>query len=281
MKSGIIYLLTGPTHAARLVVSLWSLRKYYDGPVTVFTTRPESHEIGSYCEQDSRLHVRHVRALEAKVRRNSAFLTKLDLLVSPPYETTVYLDADTLVAGKLDELTNVETDVQFHATRFANWVSSGKIMAKRISRWRTIRQKRFDPQWLADLVDDALKERPAVNGGVFAIRHGAEILTPWRDLAYAGWKTFICDEVALQLLLHRYPHRLLDCRYNCSPRHAGNLPDTRIWHFHGEKHLAAGLARSIWLPEYEECMRLDVGRISKWTPAGDPALKSVPEKLAS
>lgn len=272
MTAGVIYLLTGPSHAARAVVSIWSLRKHFQGPVTVFTTRPESHQIGDLCARDSRLNVAHVRVEEAKVRKNSAFLTKLDLLINPVYSTTVYLDADTLVVGPIDPLINVAQEDQFHATRFANWVSSGKIMSKRISRWQSLPQKRYDPAWMKELVNEALIERPAVNGGVFATRQGAALLQPWRELAYTGWKTFICDEVALQLLLHRYPHRLLDCRFNCSPRHAGQVADTRIWHFHGEKHLAAGLAQSLWLPAFDECQKRNVAEIREWMPAGDDAL---------
>jgi hypothetical protein len=275
MTTGVMYLLTGNAHAARLVVSITSLRKYYSGPITLFTTRIASHEVGALCAADPRLRVSHVPAEEAKVRRNSAFLTKLDLLVEPPYDTTVYLDADTLVVNSIDELINVAPGDQFHATRFANWVTTGSIMKKRIVRWNSIRQERFDPQWLKEIVADTLQERPAINGGVFAIRRGAEILSTWRDLAYAGWKTFICDEIALQLLLHRYPHRLLDCRFNCSPRHAKGVTDTHIWHFHGEKHLTPGLAASLWFPAFLECLQQNVAQLQAWAPAEDPALEAV------
>src|SRR5262245_60028928 len=67
---GVIYLLTGPAHAVRLVVSLWSLRRHYQGPVTLFTTQPQSHVIGQRCQADDRLRVEHRQANEVSAPKN-------------------------------------------------------------------------------------------------------------------------------------------------------------------------------------------------------------------
>ena len=272
MNQGVIYLLTGPSHGVRLVVSLWSLRRFYSGPVTVFTTHPISHEIGKWCASDSRLGVQHIMTQDVPVRRNSAFLTKLSLLLQAPYETTAYLDCDTLVAGNIDELLDIQDGIEFHATHFSNWLSTTKKVRLRIESWRSIRQTRYDPAWLKQLVEDALEPKPAVNGGVFSFHRTARILQPWFDLAMTGWRTFICDEIALQLLLPRFRHKVLDCRFNCSPVYQSTREDVRVWHFHGEKHLSRTTARSIWLPMYLECLAKNVADIATWTPADDPSL---------
>src|SRR5690348_6433442 len=95
--AGVIYLLTGPGHGARLVVSLLSLRQYFAGPVTVYTTQLESHEIGRRCAEDPRLRVEHRTCSEVDVPRNSAFLTKVSLLPDVPYDVAIHFDCDTLI----------------------------------------------------------------------------------------------------------------------------------------------------------------------------------------
>ena len=248
MTTGVFYLLTGPAHGPRLVVSLWSLRRHYRGPVTVYTTNPESHRIGERCSGDELLQVDHRTARLSSRSRNASFLTKLDLLADVPYEEAVYLDADTLVSGQIDPLFTAAQDSGFAATQFADWMTSGRTIRRRIEAWRTIQQTQFDSAWLARLIDQATQPSPAVNGGVFAFRRNSELLPAWRTLAYAGWETFICDEIALQLLLGQFTHKILDCRFNCSPIYAKRRSDVRIWHFHGEKHVGASACRQLWWP---------------------------------
>ena len=124
----------------------------------------------------------------------------------------------------------------------------------------------------AHLVDAALERRPAVNGGVFAYQRGAEIVDRWRELAETGRSTFICDEIALQLILTQYPHKLLDCRYNCSPVYGLRQEESRIWHFHGERHVRDARCREIWLPAYRDCLGENVARLAEWSPGGDRRL---------
>ncbi len=273
MKRGIILLLTGPAHGARLVVCLWSLREFFDGPVTVFTTRPESHEIGKLCAADPRLQVEHRRTLEVRRRKNSSYLTKIKITRESSYETTMFLDADTTVCGDISALFRAAEVGEFCATQFAHWQTTTRTIRKRIARWAAIKQNRYDPQWYRQLIDDALQPSRAVNTGVFAFRREAAILGPWLDLAMVGARTFICDEIALQVLLPRYPHQWLDCRYNCSPIHA-KTSDARIRHFHGSKHARRQQGRNLWMPVYEECLRENVARLAEWGPGADRFLKA-------
>lgn len=274
MEQGFVYLLTGQAHAARLVVSAWSLRNHFSGPITVYTSRVESHEIGRLLAADSCLRITHQECVEAAVTKNSSFLTKLDLIQNAPYEITAYLDADTLVVGSVQELLQIDSQSEFHVTQFANWVSSGRKISKRVEAWRSVKSSKYSAQEMEMLVDDALTTRPAVNGGVFAFRRGAKLLHPWRSLAYEGWRTFICDEIALQLLYYRYPHRVLDCRFNCSPIYA-RCQDPRVWHMHGEKHLSRDAGRALWLPAFRECWEKNIARLRDWAPAGDTSLAEV------
>ncbi len=268
---GVVYLLTGPSHAVRLATSLLSLREHYRGAVHVFTTQAESHQIGRAISADKRLNVCHFASVQQHQGKNSSFLTKLDFLQTPPFERTAYLDADTLVVGDVAPLFEFTEGSQVIATQFARWSSDRRPVRGRIERWRQLPQKRFLGFGWKTLIDSAVQPHPAVNGGVFAVRRGAELLKTWHELSLLGRETFICDEIALQILLHHFPHQLLDCRWNCSPQHARRQTDVRIWHLHGEKHLRPA-ALSLWLPWYERAINDNIGDIREWTPAGDRRL---------
>ena len=272
MDRGVIYLLTGPSHGVRMVVSLWSLRAHFAGPITVYTTHPDSHEIGRQCAVDPRLKVEHRTCELISTRKNASFLTKVSLLPKAPYTTNLYLDADTIPAGDVSQLWEEAEQHEFCATRFSDWISTGRKMRKRIEQWRDFEQDRYDLAWLEQLVDAALQPHPAVNGGIFAFQPTAKLLKPWFELAMTGKNHFICDEVALQLLLHHYPHGLVDCRFNCSPTFGKSCHDVRIWHFHGEKHIKRDNYRALWWPIYQECVINNVANINDWGPASDRRL---------
>lgn len=280
--NGIIYLLTGCAHAARLAVSLWSLRKHYKGPVIVYTTHTESHYIGEKLANDNRLGIIHIECEAVKTRKNSSFLTKIKLLEKSPFDLVTYLDADTLITGDISALT--ESQYPFTATNFAGWSSHHGLVRKRIERWRTLEQSQNTPGSYASMIDEAVKPHPAVNGGVLSCRPKiSPLLWNWFEFAMIGARTFICDEIALQILTPLYPHGILDCRYNCSPKYAPQamLDDARIIHFHGEKHLREEKARQIWVPAYEETLVENVGDIKSWTPGGDPELAAYLAKKAT
>lgn len=268
----VYYLLTGASHAARLVVSLWSLRRFYAGPVTICTTLPESHLIGARCADDPQLRVEHRTLPHPDLRRNASYAAKAALPRSVPDPGGVYLDADTLVAGDPAPLFDALSDAPFVATRFADWRASGRRVRKRVEAWRPLAARTADPREFDRLIDDAIRPRPAVNSGVFGWRRGAELLDPWENLTRLGHRRFICDEVALQILLHRHPHRLLDCRFNCSPTYAGDTRDVRVWHFHGGSHLKAGRGRDVWLPAFRACLAENPAGVAEWADVAEPEL---------
>ena len=275
---GLMYLLTGQSHAVRMVVSMVSLRKYYDGPVTVFTTHAESHLLGREMAADPRLNVEHRIFPRIYRRKNASFLLKIAILRDAPFEHTMYLDADTLVTGDISAMFDFSEEPQLIVTRFADWTSRTHRIRRRIKRWREISQQRYRPEEWQNLLHDALKKRPAINGGVLAVRRGAKLIERWHQLSLIGKRTFICDEIALQILYHKFPHKVLDCRWNCSPIYGVNRDSIRIWHMHGGKHLREQ-ARQLWLPAYAECLKENFARIRDWTPAGDRRLQGFLESL--
>ncbi len=185
-----------------------------------------------------------------------------------PYEETVYLDCDTLIAGDLSPLWEFPNPEYVMATQFCNWKSQGRTISKRIRSWLDTHP---------DLVPSALAFGPAINTGVFAFTRHSRIFERWSQVAEEGRKHFIPDELAMQLLVPHYPHVILDGRFNCSPRYGNpNAPDVRIIHFHGGRHLNRnGEAPSgyRWIEQYRSVYDQNLGHIQAWTPAGDGRLR--------
>ncbi len=271
-KKGVIYFLSGTSHAVRMVVSIWSLRKHYSGPIIVYTIGDESHEIGQKLSRDERLGVEHREFPRMMRKKNATYLHKLAILQDLPFEASVFLDADTLVTGSVQELFDLSEENEMVATQFSDWTTEQRTIRKRIKAWNELELEGRTKRRIHRLVRSALHTRPAINCGVFGLRRNATITKKWYDLAVIGRKTFICDEIALQLLLHYHPHKLLDCRWNCSPIYAKETKDIRIWHMHGSKHLRNN-AIDIWWPAYQQVTEDNLGQICDWTPSGDGRLE--------
>jgi hypothetical protein len=267
MHVGVVYLLTDMQLAARLVVSIHSLRKWYEGPITLFTTRPESHHIGRLIAEDARLGVETARLRERRGEGfNASYLTKIAAARASPYDATVFLDADTIIVGSLSELFTAAEEAPVTVTQFCNLTTTDTLIADRLRNWRGIRNggaaKRFGVRATVDfLLSTPL---PAINTGVFAVQRDAPILKEWDALARQGRKLPLPDELAVQLVLPRHLHRILGGHFNCHPC-AVELRDVRVWHFVGASHLEHAATCDIWLPLYRACQELDLAGISSWS----------------
>ena len=263
---GIVYLLTHMRLAARLVVSLYSLRRWYRGPVTLFTTRPESHEIGDWCAADPRLRIDHRRLREQGGHAYvSAYLTKATLPQAAPYPVNVFLDADTLVCGPLHELFAAAASTPLVVTGFCGETTTEDPVKTRLQRWQQIAPT-LDPSFRVPQRVQELLNRPypVINTGVMSFGRGAPFASRWDQLAMIGRQMPLPDETSLQILLAEIPHVFLGHQYNCHPLAFSHEIGAHIWHFAGRSHLSE-LCCPIWLPAYQECVDLDVARISSWS----------------
>ncbi|MCA9185360.1 MAG: hypothetical protein R3E01_19420 [Pirellulaceae bacterium] len=273
MTCGIVYLLTSNRLAARFVVSLHSLRQWYDGPVTVFTTRPESHEIGERCAQDAALRIDHRQICERRAAvQTAAYLTKPKAIAESPYEATVFLDADTLIVGDISKLLLSAQRHDITATVFGCWTTTDDHYRELLGKWRRLNISNETLGYsLTELIDRALDAaHPAINIGVFAMRRGSLLLGEWDRLTLAARTMPIPDEVSFQLLLPDYSHALLGMEYNYHPVACPPRDDIRIWHFAGGMHLPNVHSHEVWLAEYDECRRKNVAGINAWSRIDSP-----------
>lgn len=278
---GVIYFSHGTKHLARLVVSLYSLRKHYSGPVTILDTgdSEQSLTIINKVIDDGRLAVEYRRINFVPRQRHSCYVAKASLWRESPYDCTLLLDADTLILRPIDQLKAIICDRNnpgFVVTRFSDWVTTGNIVSGRLKQWKDVTVRGLD---VAGALKRSLKEtHAAINTGCVGMRRDAEdTLRAWEKLTIAGWECSFTDEISAQLLIRLFPHTLIADYYNHSVLYGKQSDKAVIVHAHGSKHLRPEMGGR-WLAAYHECFSLNIGGIADWTPAGDPALT---EYLAS
>lgn len=280
MRDGVLYYNKGTGCLIRLVVSIYSLRKHYNGPITIASYGEESRgpcmEICKYFQ----IEFRDVK-LDPLVPkgRNSVFLETCRANEYTPYENiTVWLDSDTLIKGPIDDLFNLCEKNGLVVTNFTNWRSNGSTIKRRIKRWEKL---------YPDLIDDAIQYGPALNCGIFSWKKDHPFMADWYHFCLPARKTFIPNEVGQQILMSlkdkdgspKYKHTILDGRYNCSGRY-GDIKKAHIIHLHGRKHLPnRSKAGSLWFKEYNEALSKNVANLQLWTPGEDKRLKQYLDDL--
>lgn len=264
MDRGIVYLLYGMGVAERLVVSMWSLRRHYDGPVTVMTGGdPETAlakslkgSLGCRCLPFDPESLGVGRAVHAKTR-----VPELT-----PYDDTLFLDADTLVTGPLDELFGHDLTL----TRYANRTTRNRCPKKWIGAWRGIDRE----------TDELVRSQlaivfPFINAGVFAFKRGNPDMARWKQLADKRPRARMVEELSLQLLTHEIDHRMMDERFNRCPTWGKAIEDIRVWHFHGRRHCSVKEnCASIWIPAFLKVLKKNVAGLSEWAGRYDASLRN-------
>jgi len=262
---GVVYMIQGNKHAVVLAVSVWTLRKHWDGPVTLICADDNGFEVAGRIVDDQRsgCDIRLVR--DAASGRNSGYLNKTRLVEWSPYDRTVFLDADTTVHGKIDGLFPHADEMVL--TTFSNWTTKGHKLSERIKKWSEVEGCQSD-------VGVALKVNwPMINTGVMGFTPQTLAMADWHEYT-SRYRSFICDEIAMQLMFRKYPARLLPQTYNCSPLYGLGYGSAVVRHYHGKKHLKNDRAKNSWLPEYHDAVAANFGCLKEWTPAGDRALRA-------
>jgi len=257
MNKGVLYLLiNNPQSAPRLCVSLWSLRKHYDGPVTIIAneaTEDVVRKIADGLDAD-------VKMVEVdQHRKNGHFLDKPKMPEWSPYDQTVFLDCDTLIVAPINDLfVSLDANPLF-VTQFSDWRSDGRKIRNRVLGLR-----KKSP--LIDHLVDLQEQKPcaALNTGVVGWNRNAEGVLWWRAIVEALGPIWIADELAMQVVFDLVPHELLGRRYNCSPIYDETEKNPVIWHFHGRKHMRHAKGRAIWLPAFLECEKENAAHIKSW-----------------
>ena len=188
----IRYLMSGPVHFPYLIVSIMTLRKFHNDPITIYAYRT-SMQLAKLIASDERLNVK-AQLWEPQTSGDKSQLIEKLRMVQAASDPVLYLDADTMILGRLDGL--IQTDVELVATQCNNDSSMTRKMKSRIRRLRKT------PEIPPEYVQKALYENyPTLNGGVFVSRQGAALDT-WAEWTEAAFRTnqSVPDETVLNVL---------------------------------------------------------------------------------
>lgn len=287
-KDQIFYLMSGAAHLPYLVTSLWTLRRWWSGDIVIRAWK-ESWPIVQRIAEDNRLKITiAAERTPIRYRKNSQFIDKISVAQSMiDADRVLYLDADTTIHDRIDSLFGAVDHCSFAATQFNQWVSTGKIISKRIKRLREF------PQLDQKLVEEVLANPwPSVNGGVWAARPSSPVLPEWHRWSVEARSIFIADETCLHALCPKFT-RSKDMvivqnegRYNCSPMYKDpGLDDDNvvIWHYHGDSCCRMNKSESgckRWWNIYVECLDKNIGGIREWRADVDNKYLAELERLA-
>lgn len=266
----IVYLMSGPAHLPYLVCSLVTLRRHWSGPVTVHAWE-ESGQLARRICADPRLNIEFCPRVPDYRGKNDQFLDKIQLIQShPSSDVVLYLDADTTIHGRLDDLFESAVMFGFTATQFNDWRAGSRLMAGRL------RELFAFPQINPHLVERAIVTNMlSVNGGIWCARPDSPVLKMWYNWTMEANSTFIADEKVLHLMVLHWEQTgeidvLAGGRWNCSPKYQPSyLTDEQvvIRHYHGDSCVRPSKSQrgfDLWFPVFRRCVMDNVGGIADW-----------------
>lgn len=226
MSRGVIYFNLGHKCQLRLLVSLYSLRKHYAGAVAVLNAgKPDKY----FADEVARLGA---ELKEIPNTGEKALVQKAGVWRYSPFETTLFLDADTIICQPIDAAFEAIEKHGFVVNHFSGWQTDGRKIAGRIRAWL--------PAIGKDGVSRALRYGPAVNTGIHGYVKRHPMLPRWYELTRRGCDlgctVRLVDELACQCLLPDYPEAgTLGEEWGASVRF-GDWRKAVIMHYHGQKH---------------------------------------------
>lgn len=263
-----MYLITGPSHLANVVVSIRSLRRFWSGDVLLFAW-PESYDIAVKIAHDPGIRAIVLPCQQEYRRKNAQEIHKLRLIQELlGYDMVIYLDADTIIAKPIDPIGEAAEAAPdgLSATQFCGWKMHQNTPKARVSRMLGI--DGIDQ----DMVRKSLHpDMVSYNSGIFAARPDSPALPDWVHWTELAKGIYISGECALHPIAQKYRiTTLYNGVYNNSPNHQSRtLPDgdVAIWHFHGDCNTRPDKSPrgvAIWTPEFFDCFDKNVAQMRDW-----------------
>jgi hypothetical protein len=268
MTKGVIYYNRGTKCMVRLLVSLYSLRKHYQGEVAVIYSGDQEQW---FLDEVAKLNAKTI-PMPYRAGEGSLVL-KASLWRYSPFDLTMFMDADTIVLNPIDEYFNYIEKYDFVTGNFANWKTSGGTISRRIRAWKNC---------CPELIQPALDFGQAVNTGIDGWKKGASLLKDWEDLTIKGYQMNctrrIVDEIGCQLLLAKHKCYVADTSWGESVKYGKVDKDTKIIHYHGSKHVGDRPQNLLWKQHYWELVN-DLGVKKILEHHGDRALRDYLKKV--
>jgi hypothetical protein len=258
---GVIFMTYGRKHSANLIVAVSTLRDHWRGSVSILCGDSDGLEVGRRIanEFDSINLIEFDRYTSQEYGRGASYHTKTQMGNLSPYFYSVFLDADTVVTGDIQPLFPEGAEVVL--TQFANWRTTGRAMRKRIEAWRPVARD--------EVVTCLSWGYPAINTGVLGFSKTGRLFTDaWAEMS-SRRVSFMCDEIAAQLIFLGFPHRVERDHFNASPVYSEWMKKDSdkaiVIHGHGGKFCKNEFARSIYLPLVAPLWQSNIAGIKEYS----------------
>lgn len=233
---GCVFYNFGTKYALRLIVSIYSLRKYYSGPITLFTDQSAYSErlIKSLAPFAVDFHL--LEDLSKSFDRHR-------LVTESPYVATLVLDSDMIFMGPIDALWEPLEREGVLATRFyappygVDGTAEKHGWGSRDELLRGV-EKLVPPHVFEAAMKRLHVDRIDVNVGLFGVSKvtGGAFLSEWIETMEKGrsQKILLLDEMTVVALLAAHRHFLADEIWNCPADEffrRTNLSDARVIHY--------------------------------------------------
>lgn len=261
MDRGVLYFLRGRKHTEHFLVSLFSLRQVWRGPVHVLVADGQAAEIVARAASDKRTELRYSMIEPDNHGRGGTYATKTKLPWLSPFGATVLLDADTIIRQPFEQVGEqlFPQGEEIVLTQFARWTTAGRRIAGRVRAWAQVA-----PHEVARMTGGVAY--PAINTGVMGwLGDGGSFAKHWRSMCLRNVR-FICDEIAAQLVFPDHQHRVLSDVWNCSPVHSSpkSIEAAAILHGHGQKFFKKAAGWKLWRPYWEQALAENFGGLGDW-----------------
>jgi len=269
-KNGILYLNSGTKCLARLLTSVHSLRKVYDGNICILSMGEESHVI---CSDIAKHYDCQFKIINQDLfMKKQYWYEKSRMHQYTPFENTLFLDSDTIIQKDISALFEIIEKEHFIVPQFSNWTTQKGVIQKRLKVWDVI-----DKQ----LVDDCISlNLPSVNVGVFGFRKDSEFMKHWFEITSKIENAVLPEESTCHLLLLLYKSKVINSLYNYSCKYdSKNVVDAFIIHYHGNKHCRRDNGKLLfnadkWISNWQETRSNNTCDILNWyDKIGDGKLK--------
>ena len=233
---GCVFFNFGATYALRLLIAVFSLRRFYNGPITVFLV---SDSTGPALASDLAQFGCDVTFIDSASKSN----VKHRMFEMSPYSTTLIFDSDLLFMAPIDELWEPLERNGVLATRFfpnpygVDGAPGRPGWANRLQFLAGIRGL-VDEQTYKVGINRLVNDRIDVNVGVMGIASpaGDAFLADWAERMERGrsQQILLIDEMLAFALLANHQHFLANEIWNCPADEffrRTNLADARIIHY--------------------------------------------------
>lgn len=272
MKNCVCYLNSGKSCLPRLLVSISSLREFYSGELNLVQFGEDGLDI--ILKMQDKFKINIILPNIEIAERKQHFLEKTRIHNHVDCENCLFIDSDTLIKCNFDELFSEIESNEFIAPQFADWSMRKRILIKRTRPWQKYDQNLYNKFLKSNL--------PSINVGVFGFNRNSELMKNWYDFTILNKGSFIPDESACHLLVHKYKSKIVSNIYNYScSKDMSPIENAKIIHYHGKKHCRYENGNlkyhgELWVDYFNKLIDKNECDVSYWfNECGDKRLKGI------